>query len=80
MEGRETDVIVLREIVKRDAAILPDETEINEFINVIGEFEKASGVLVTQVQGLSKKELSKTKEAIQKIPLKIKLSGSTSSS
>jgi Tfp pilus assembly protein PilO len=76
MEGRELEAIVLREIVKRDAAILPDETEINEFVNVIGEFERASGVLVTQVQGLGKKELTKGKEAIQKIPLKLRLQGS----
>ncbi|MCU0726300.1 MAG: type 4a pilus biogenesis protein PilO [Planctomycetes bacterium] len=77
MDARELDVIVLREIVKRDAAILPDESEINEFINVIGEFERAAGVLVTQVQGLGKKELSKGKEAIQKIPLKLRLQGTT---
>jgi len=77
IDAREADVVVFREIVKRDAAILPDETEINEFVNVVGEFEKASGVVVTSVQGLSKQALKGTgKEAIQKIPLKIKLRGS----
>ena len=37
MAGREVDVIVNREVVKRDSAILPDESEINEFINIIGD-------------------------------------------
>jgi len=74
---RETDVIVFREIVKRDSAILPDESEINKFINVIGEFEKYSGVVVTSVQGLSNRARGKkSKEAILKIPMKIKLMGS----
>lgn len=76
-DARETEVVVLREIVKRDAAILPDETEINEFVNVLGEFEKASGVVVTQVQGLAKSAQTKGKEAIQKIPMKIRLQGGT---
>jgi hypothetical protein len=72
-------VIVFREIVERDSAILPDESEINEFINVIGEFEKYSGVVVTQVQGLSRRDRGRGKgkrEAIIKIPMKIKLRGS----
>ena len=76
MPGRETDVIVFREIVQRDAAILPDETEINKFINIIGEFEKDSGVVVTQVTGLSARSREKSKAAINKIPLKISLRGS----
>ena len=74
---RETDVIVFREIVKRDSAILPDASEINKFINIIGEFEKFSGVVVTSVQGLSGRSRGKkSKEAILKIPMKIKLMGS----
>jgi Tfp pilus assembly protein PilO len=76
MPGREADVIVFREIVQRDAAILPDEAEINKFINVIGEFEKYSGVVVTQVTGLSNRDREKSKAAILKIPLKIELRGS----
>ncbi len=76
MPAREQDVIVYREIVKRDSAILPDESEINEFINVIGDFEKQSRVVVTQIQGLSRRGRSKRKEAIIKIPLKLKLRGS----
>lgn len=76
MPGRELDVIVFREIVKRDSAILPDESDINKFINVIGEFEKASGVVVTQVQGLANRDRSKSKDAIIEIPMKLKVIGS----
>lgn len=76
MPARETDVIVFREIVQRDAAILPDESEINKFINIIGEFEKTSGVVVTQVTGLSRRGREKSKEAIIKIPLKLSVLGS----
>jgi len=73
--ARETDVIVNREIVERDSKILPDESEINDFINVIGDFEKYSGVVVTQVQGLKERAGSGT-SAILKIPLKLKIRGS----
>jgi len=76
MPARETDVIVYREIVQRDAAILPDESEINKFINVIGEFEKFSGVVVTKVSGLSNRDRNKMKAAIIKIPLSLTLMGS----
>jgi len=75
--AREMDVIVNREIVERDSKILPDESEINDFINVIGDFEKYSGVVVTQVQGLKERAFGKKGEtAILKIPLKLKLRGS----
>ncbi len=76
MPARETEVIVYREIVQRDAAILPDESEINKFINVIGEFEKYSGAVVTQVTGLSSRTRSKSKEAILPIPLKLQVRAS----
>jgi len=77
-KGRETDVIVFREIVQRDSAILPDEAEINDFINRIGEFEKYSGVVVTSVAGLQdrRRRGGAPKEAILKIPLQLKLRGS----
>lgn len=74
---RENDVIIYREIVKRDSAVLPDESEINKFINVIGDFQRVSGVQVTQVQGLGAGRPKGSKEAIIKIPLKLKLRGST---
>lgn len=78
--ARETDVIVYREIVERDSKILPDESEINDFINVIGDFEKLSGVVVTQVQGLKERPSRGKKgkvrqDAIIQIPLKLKLRG-----
>ncbi|MEN8150065.1 MAG: type 4a pilus biogenesis protein PilO [Planctomycetota bacterium] len=81
-KARETDVIVYREVVERDSKILPDQSEINDFINVIGDFEKYSGVVVTQVQGLKERATArrgakekKSAEAILKIPLKLKLRG-----
>jgi hypothetical protein len=81
--ARELDVIVNREVVKRDSAILPDESEINQFINLIGDFETRSGVLITEIIGLSDRSRSRgkgkgqPKEAILRIPLKLRLLGST---
>jgi Tfp pilus assembly protein PilO len=80
MKLREEDVIVNREVVKRDSAILPDESEINQFINLIGDFEKRSGVLVTEIKGLSgirrTRGKGKPTEAILRIPMQLKLLGS----
>jgi Tfp pilus assembly protein PilO len=80
MPGREADVIVYREIVQRDAEILPNEAEINDFITRIGEFEKISGVVVTEVKGLKERTRGRkgaAQAAIIKIPLKLKVRGST---
>lgn len=70
---REQDVIVYREIVARDAAILPSEDEVNRLAVTIGDFERMAGVTLTRVTDLNTS--SAKGEAIAKIPIKLQLTG-----
>jgi len=70
---REQDVIVYREIVARDAAILPSENEVNRLAVTIGDFERMAGVTLTRVSDLNTS--SAKGEAIARIPIKLSLSG-----
>ncbi len=70
---REQDVIVYREIVARDAAILPSEEEVNRLATTIGDFEKLSGVQLTRVADLN--TASAAGAAIARMPFKLELSG-----
>lgn len=70
---REQDVIVYREIVARDAAILPSEDEVNQLTRTIGDFERMAGVTLTRVSEL---DTSVAKgQAIAHIPIKLQFSG-----
>jgi Tfp pilus assembly protein PilO len=70
---REQDVIVYREIVARDAAILPSEDEVNRLAVTIGDFERMAGVTLTRVSDLNT-SMGKG-AAIARIPIKLQLSG-----
>src|SRR5262245_23332876 len=70
---REQDVIVYREIVARDAGILPDFDDVNKLAKTINEFANQSGVLLSSVGDLS---IKPTSEAIKMMPFKLQLSGS----
>ncbi len=71
---REQDVIVYREIVARDTAILPNEDEVNRLTTTIGDFERMSGVRLTRVSDLNTDAAAG--QAIAQIPIKLQLAGS----
>ncbi len=70
---REKDVIVYREIVARDAAILPGEAEVTALTTTVGDFVRMAGVTLTKLGDLN---TSSDGEAIATIPLKLQLTGS----
>ena len=71
---REQDVIVFREILARDTAILPSADEVNRLATTIGDFERLSGVTLTRVSDLN--TAGSGQKAIARIPIKLTLSGS----
>lgn len=71
---REQDVIVYREIVQRDAQILPNFDDVNKLVDTIGEFERLSGVVLTEVSKLNPEKDAKGK-AIRTMPISLKFSG-----
>jgi Tfp pilus assembly protein PilO len=71
---REQDVIVYREIVERDANILPNFDDVNRLVTTIGEFERLSGVTLTEVTKLNPSKDAKGK-AIRTMPITLKFSG-----
>jgi Tfp pilus assembly protein PilO len=69
---REQDVIVYREIVARDAAILPEVDDVNNLADTIDGYVKQSGVSLRQVSDLS---IHPGSEAIKTMPIKLSISG-----
>src|SRR5262249_48221849 len=77
--GLEREVIVLRENVDQYVKILPDNREINDFVNKINAFADQSEVVVTKLDDVDRKRNSrpnKGKEAFEKVEYKLQLSGS----
>jgi Tfp pilus assembly protein PilO len=76
----EREVIVLRENVDQYVKILPDNREINDFVNKINAFADQSEVVVTKLDDVDRKRNSrpgnKGKEAFEKVEYKLQLSGS----
>ena len=70
---REQDVIVYREIVERDADILPDASDVNVLATTIGDFERISGVALSRVLELNTNHGG---QAIASIPIKLAATGS----
>lgn len=69
---REQDVIVYREIVHRDAAILPEVDDVNNLARTINDYQDQSGVILRQVSDLS---INPGGETIKTMPIKLALSG-----
>lgn len=70
---REQDVIVYREIVARDAAILPGEAEVTRLTTTVGDFVRMAGVTLTRLSDLN---TNADGAAIATIPIKLQLTGS----
>ncbi|MCG3134041.1 MAG: hypothetical protein HMLKMBBP_01313 [Planctomycetes bacterium] len=71
---REQDVIVFREVVQRDAQILPDRDQVNKLADTIDEFVRQSGVSLTSVRGLS--NAPSGDGAISRMPFSLAVAGS----
>ncbi len=71
IKEREDQVIVYREVVERDAAVLPDSGEVNQLASTIREFENMSSVALTQLGNLD----VKPGQGIQVVPFDLQLSG-----
>lgn len=69
---REQDVIVYREIVHRDAKILPEVDDVNNLAKTINDFEQAAGVRLRRIGDLT---VSVGSEAIKTMPIKLQLEG-----
>ena len=69
---REQDVIVYREIVQRDAKILPEVDDVNNLAKTINDFETQSGVRLKRIGDLS---VNVGGEAIKTMPIKLQLEG-----
>jgi Tfp pilus assembly protein PilO len=69
---REQDVIVYREIVHRDAQILPAVDDVNNLAKTINDFEMQSGVRLKRIGDLS---VNVAGEAIKTMPIKLQLEG-----
>lgn len=72
MAKREQDVIVYREIVHRDAQILPEVDDVNNLAKTINDFELQSGVRLKKIGDLS---INVGNEAIKTMPIKLQLEG-----
>jgi Tfp pilus assembly protein PilO len=72
MAKREQDVIVYREIVHRDAQILPEFDDVNNLAKTINDFETQSGVRLKRIGDLS---VNVGSEAIKTMPIKLQLEG-----
>jgi Tfp pilus assembly protein PilO len=72
MAKREQDVIVYREIVHRDAQILPEVDDVNNLAKTINDFEQQSGVRLKKIGDLS---VIAGGEAIKTMPIKLQLEG-----
>jgi Tfp pilus assembly protein PilO len=70
---REQDVIVYREIVQRDAQLLPDRDLVNKLAVTIDEFATQAGVALTRTTGLNP---GAGDGAIKRIPITLAVTGS----
>lgn len=73
MREREQNVIIFREVVNRDAAVLPDDEDINNFWRQIKDFKERSGVQIDRIEGLDQRRRSKGAPAQAITPVSIRL-------
>ena len=71
---REKEVLYHRAVFEREAAILPDEEDINNFWRKIKEFKDVSGVQIDRIEGLEEAKQKKGKSSREQVrPVQIKL-------
>ncbi len=77
--GLERDVIVLRENVHQYVKILPDNREINDFVNRINSFADQADVVVMKLDDIDRKNRGRSnkaaKEPFEKVEYKLQISG-----
>lgn len=71
IEGLEVDVICLRENLSEAAKILPDDAEVNEFVNKLNDFADEAGTFVQALD--DQKDRSRTKDSFDKVIYKISM-------
>lgn len=71
IEDLEVDVICLRENLSEAAKILPDDAEVNEFVNKLNDFADESGSLVRELT--DEKDRSRSKDTFDKVIYKVAL-------
>ena len=79
----EEQVLILRERVKEYVRILPDDTEIHEFVDKLTQFAQEAGVDLVQLDDTGAQRRagpkSKKKEAFERVVYKLKLRSPTDS-
>jgi len=69
IEDLEVDVICLRENLSEAAKILPDDAEVNEFVNKLNDFADESGSRVRELT--DEKDRSRSKDSFDKVIYKV---------
>lgn len=75
IEGLEVDVICLRENLSHSVRILPNSTEVNEFVNKLASFADEAGIALTTLDNPI--DRSKNKEGFDKVIYKAELTANT---
>lgn len=72
----EKDVIVLRENLAEYVKILPDDREVNDFVTRINHFAEATGVVVTTLEDVVRRDTKKKqKDAFERVAYRLNLTG-----
>ena len=78
IKGLEHDVIVLRENLNEYVKILPDDQEINDFVNRISQFSQKANVEVTSLTDKRSRQSTKAKNAFEQVIYRMRLKGNLS--
>ncbi len=75
----EREVVCLRENIREYVKILPDEDEVNDFVNKINKFGDLAKVQVDKLDdvGAKRRKTQKSKDPFEKVEYKLQLKGET---
>jgi len=71
----ERDVIILRENLEEYVKVLPDESEVNDFVNKLNKFQDQSGVVILNLDDVKTRTRADSKDPFEKVVYKLKLRG-----
>jgi Tfp pilus assembly protein PilO len=78
---REDEVLILRERVKEYVTILPDDSEINAFVDKLAEFERSTGIVYLKLDDAQARARTsrrgETKKTFEDITYKLNVLGTT---